>query len=182
MRLYVVFLRRCVQGAMVYLCALCRLFSETSWGGKGPLEIISPCSKDGQLQQVAQRCVELGFEPLCGWRPHSFLWMYFQVTTKMHGSRFQGAKSTCISWIFIAAPPPTSFTACFQVAISSLAAGSPNQPIWADLSPHCCHCAGRVCSCFPQKEVDGSRQMPASTSQLLRWNFQPLRVKEPLCH
>lgn len=97
-------------------------------------------------------------------------------------SRFQGAKSTCISWIFIAAPPPTSFTACFQVAISSLAVGSPNQPIWADLSPHCCHCSGRVCSCFPQKEVDGSRQMPASTSQLLQWNFQPLQVKEPLCH
>lgn len=172
-----------MQGAMVYLCALCKLFSEKSWGEKDLLEIISPCSKDGQVQQVGQGCVELGFELLCGCWPHSLLWMYFQVTTKMHGSRFQGAKSTCISWIFIAVPPPPSFTAFLQVPISSLAAGSPNQPTWADLSPLCCHCTGRVYSCFPQKEVDRwGRQMPASTSQLLWCNFQPLRVKEPLCH
>lgn len=181
MHLCVVFLRHW-QGAMVYLCAPGKLFSERSWGGEGPLEIISPCWKDGQLQQVVQGCVKLGFEPLCGWRPHSLLWIYYQVTTKMHGSSFQGAKSTCISWIFIAAPPLTSFTACFQVAISNLAAGSPNQPIWADLSPHCCYYTRHVYSCFPQKEVDGSRRMPVSTSQLLWCNFQPLQVEEPLHH
>lgn len=175
--------RHCMQGTMVYFCALHKLFSEKSWGGKGPLEIISPCSNESQLQQVAQGCVELGFEHLCGERHHSLSWMYYQVTTKMHGSRFQVTKSTRISWIFIAAPPPTSFTACFQMAISRLAAGFPSQPFWADLSPHCCHYyTGHVYSCFPQKEVDGSRQMPGSTSQLLWCNFQPLRVKEPLYH
>lgn len=136
----------------------------------------------GQLQQIAQGCVNLEFEPLCGWRHHSLLWVYYQVTTKMHGSRFQGAKSTWISWIFIAAPLHTSFTACFQVAISSLAAGSPSQPIWADLSPHCCHYTGHVYSWFPQKEVDGSRWMPGSTSQLFWCNFQPLQVTELLYH
>lgn len=46
--------------------------TQTSWGKRASLESIQPnlCSRQRQLQQVAQSSVQLGFQFLRGWRLH----------------------------------------------------------------------------------------------------------------
>lgn len=153
-----------------------------SWGGKGPLEIISPCSKESQLQQ--------GCSEMCRVGVWTSLWIEHLTASRgciiKWPQRFMAVGCRLLkahTFLNIHSCPSTYFIHCLFPG-GHLEPGSwlPKPALLGWPKPPLLSLHWACVLMLSSKEVDGSRQMPGSTSQLLWCNFQPLQVKEPLYH